>query len=169
MAYTVQDITKLISCSKKILDPPKRDMRVGDGFRRNDMTLVSDGVPGFFHVFMRQSEDFQENFSIGLRYDPKDGTGDITLIRCNGPHGAYNGNADPSHPHWDFHVHRASPEAIANGFRAEKYAEKTLEFASLEEALRYFLRETNVDPGDVETYFPGHSRQLDLDWQADVQ
>lgn len=169
MSYTEQEITKLIQCPKKVLDPPRREMKAVDGFRRNDLSLIAEGVPGYFYVFMRQTEDFSENFSIGLRYDPKDGSGDITLLRCNGPHGPYNNSADPNHPHWDFHVHRASQGAIEAGFRAEKHAEKALEFGSFEEALPYFLKEVNVEEQDVETHFPGTGKQLDLGLSLDLQ
>ena len=59
-----------------------------------------------FRAFMRRSEDLPENFSIGLVFLPQDGTGEVTLLRCNGPHGAFNDSFDPAHPHSDFHVHR---------------------------------------------------------------
>jgi hypothetical protein len=169
MSYTEQEITRLIKCPKTVLDAPRREMKAVDGFRRNDLSLIAVGVPGYFYVFTRQTEDFPENFSIGLRYDPKNGNGDIILLRCNGPHGPYNNGADPNHPHWDFHVHRASQEAIESGFRAEKHAEKALEFASFEEALPYFLKEINVEEQDVETYFPGSGKQLDLGFSLDIQ
>ena len=52
----------------------------------------------------------------------RDGTGEVLLLRCNGPHGGYNDSFDPDHPHWDFHVHRASAEMIEAGFRPEKAA-----------------------------------------------
>ena len=48
---------------------------------------------------MRRSEDLPENFSVGLVFLPGDGTGEVTLLRCNGPHGAYNDSFDPAHPH----------------------------------------------------------------------
>jgi hypothetical protein len=169
MRYVEEEIMKLIFCPKTVLDAPKREMKVVDGFRRNDMTLLSDGVSGQFYVFMRQTEDFPENFSVGLRYDPRDGSGDIILIRCNGPHGPYNESADQTHPHWDFHVHRATQAAIEAGLRAEKHAERTAEFASYEEALQYFLKEINVKKEDVERHFPESSGQLDFGWQSDIQ
>ena len=115
MSYTEQEITNLIRCPKKVLEAPRREMKAVDGFRRNDLSLIAEGVPGYFYVFMRQTEDFPENFSIGLRYDTKDGSGEIILLRCNGPHGPYNNSADPNHPHWDFHVHRASQKQSKRG------------------------------------------------------
>ncbi len=93
---------------------------------------------------MRRSEDLPENFSIGLVFLPMDGSGELMLLRCNGPHGEYNDNFDPAHPHWDFHVHRGSAEMIDAGLRPEKAATKSKDFASYEEALQYFLRETNI-------------------------
>jgi hypothetical protein len=37
-----------------------------------------------FRAFLRRSEDLPENFSIGLVFLPKDGTGEVPLLRCNG-------------------------------------------------------------------------------------
>jgi hypothetical protein len=97
---------------------------------RNDCKLVANGIEGEFSVFMRRSEDFPENFSIGLVYAPKDGSGEITLLRCNGQHGVFNGNFAPNHPHWGYHIHQASEAAIASGLKSEKHAERTEAYAS---------------------------------------
>jgi hypothetical protein len=152
--YSDEDIKRLIGCAKTILDAPKKEMKLVGADWRNEMKLVADGVPGEFRVFMRRNEDFPENFSIGLIYRPNDSRGDLTLIRCNGPHGPYNGVFDAGHPHWDFHVHKASEAAIGAGVRPEKNAEKTGEYASFEEAVHYFLSFVNVDKAETEKYFP---------------
>lgn len=123
------------------------------------MKLASDGVPGEFLVFLRQNDDFPENFSIGLTYRPNDGTGDVTLLRCNGPHGEYNGKLDPNHPHWGFHVHKATVEAMDAGLRAEKNAEKVDDYASFKEAIQYFLNAVNLKRSEAEKRFPGASGQ----------
>jgi len=117
---------------------------------------ASKDVAGEFAVFMRQSEDFPENFSIGLTYQPKDGRQEITLIRCNGKHGIFNSatNFNPSHSHWDFHIHRADAAPLDSGLKAERRATKTTEYASYEEALPFFLKLINLDEGDVRNYFP---------------
>ena len=52
------------------------------------------------------------------------GTAEVVLLRCNGPHGEYNDSFDPEHPHWDFHVHRASAEMIEAGQRTRKAGER---------------------------------------------
>ena len=93
MAYNQNEIDALISCPKSLTEPPKRDLRLVGADWRNDMTLQSEGCKGEFAVFFRRSDDFPENFSIGLKYDPKDGSGEITLLRCNGQHGVLTGRS----------------------------------------------------------------------------
>ena len=100
MAYTQNEIDELISCNKKVAEAPKQKLRLVGAYWRNDMKLVSDGKPGVFAVFFRKSEEFKENFSIGISYDRKDGSGEIVLLRCNGQHGVFGGSFDPQHPHW---------------------------------------------------------------------
>lgn len=101
---------------------------------------------------MRTHSVFDENFSIGLVYVPKDGSGEMVLLRCNGPHGEYNASFDPQHPHTEYHVHRASEEAIRAGLRPEKRAQRTNAFASYREAVAFFLNEIHVTEAAV--HFP---------------
>lgn len=154
-AYSQKDIDDLIACPKSVSDPPKKDMRLVDADWRNDAKLVAtNNTVGEFHVFMRKNADFPENFSIGLIYQPNDGSGEVVLLRCNGPHGIYNGwSGGAIHPHWEYHVHTASEKALEAGERAEKYAEKTTAYASFEEALPYFAKTVNLSEKDAHKYF----------------
>ena len=70
-SYSEEEIGELISCPKVITDPPKREMRLERGSRRNNMRLRSQSDDREFSVFMRINEAFQENFSIGLEYSPR--------------------------------------------------------------------------------------------------
>ena len=149
--YTQREIDDLISCPKVISDAPKREMKLDRGHSRNDMRLKSTDDALEFRVFMRRSEDLPESFSIGLVFLANDGSGELVLLRCNGPHGGYNDTFDPGHPHWGFHVHRASAAMIEAGMRPEKAATDSDDFASYEEALQYFLRAANIT--DARTYF----------------
>jgi hypothetical protein len=149
--YTQQEIDDLIACAKVVSEAPKRDMKLDRGHFHNDMRLKSTDDKLEFRAFMRRSEDLPENFSIGLAFLAKDGSGEVILLRCNGPHGEYNDSFDPGHPHYDYHVHRASAEMIEAGLRPEKAATISRDFASYEEALQYFMRATNVK--DARTYF----------------
>jgi hypothetical protein len=98
--YTQQEIDDLIACPKVVSEPPKRDMKLDRGHHRNDMRLKSTDGKLEFRVFMRRSEDLPENFSVGLAFLAKDGSGEVVLLRCNGPHGGYNDSFDEDHPHW---------------------------------------------------------------------
>jgi hypothetical protein len=149
--YTQQEIDDLIACPKVVSEPPKREMKLDRGHFRNDMRLKSTDDKLEFRVFMRRSEDLPENFSVGLAFLAKDGSGEVVLFRCNGPHGGYNDSFSPDHPHWDYHVHRASAEMIEAGLRPERAAAINRDFASYEEAVQYFLRATNIT--DARTHF----------------
>jgi hypothetical protein len=149
----------LISCPKQVSEPPKREMTLfGADWRNGAKLIASDGTDGVFSIFMRKNEDFREDFSIGLMYCPQDDPETITLLRCNGRHGDFNANIDPDHPHFNFHIHRASEEAIDAGGKPEKFASKTTEFASYEEALQYFVKAINLNSKDVEKHFPSSAQ-----------
>ncbi|QNI31496.1 hypothetical protein H7849_20835 [Alloacidobacterium dinghuense] len=128
-AYAQDEIDDLISRRKTFSEAPRRELKIEGAHARNDAKLVAENVSGEFRMFMRRSEDFPENFSIGLVYQPTDGSGEITLLRCNGKHGEYRGTFDPDHPHYDFHIHKADAAIMATGCRPEKNAAKTLEYA----------------------------------------
>lgn len=158
----MSDLTKdridyLIHCPKTITDPPRKEMLLSNGHWRNGMKLQCMDGQHDFSVFMRKNEDFEENFSIGLIYLPREVRGDICLFRCNGPHG----------PHVNFehhdrsHIHAAEEGALDVGLKAERSAYITVEYASFWDCLGYFVRECNII--DAEKYFPTvHQRSLFL-------
>lgn len=154
--YSDDQIEKLISCPKEISVPPAKNLRLNGADWRNEAKMVAtDGTKGTFSMFMRKNEDFPENFSIGLTYRPDDGTSEITLLRCNGKHGVFNGSgSDPNHPHFDFHIHKASEQAISAGRTAEKFADRTTEFASYEQALQHYVKVVKLNSRDASKYFP---------------
>lgn len=136
-------LDELIGCPKRIVDPPKKTMISLSGSLRNGMK-VSCEQGRHFTVFMRISEAFAEDFSIGLQYEPP-GEGSIILLRCNGPHGEFvNRATEPLPPHFGYHIHRAKKENIDEGRRAEAGAEFTTEYATFEGALKVFLRLANI-------------------------
>jgi len=155
-SYSDQEIELLIACPKRMLNPPQKCMKRDGAHSRLDFDLTATGdIPGEFRVFFRKHADFQENFSLGLVYRPMDGRAEIILLRCNGAHGPYNGTIGaPDHPHWDFHIHKATEESITNNRRAEKEAVATTAYASFEQAQFYFLTTIQLMREDRETYFP---------------
>lgn len=149
LLFSDQEIEKLIACAKRIIEPPKKEMQLVSGHWRNDMKLQSDDGEYDFSVFMRKNEDFEENFSIGLIYKPRDIRGEIPLLRCNGPHGPH-----VMFDHHDrFHIHKADQENLASGIRAERTAYITKRYASFQDALGYFIKKCNII--DPEKYFVG--------------
>ncbi len=126
---------------------------------------------GTFSLFVRVNVDFPENFSVGLLYSPNDGRPEIPLLRCNGKHGEFNAGKNRSrsnHPHWNYHIHRASETTLAAGESAEKYASVTDKFASLDDAVWYFLKEINLDSKDLSAHFSSEGeRELEFDAKPD--
>lgn len=150
--YTQAELDELIGCPKVVTDPPRKEMRLDRGSRRNSMRLASQDGKWRFSVFMRVNEAFQENFSIGLEHTPTDEPGSLCLLRYNGPHGEFQGSPTPPHAHFLHHVHRASAENLAAGLRSEAGAEATGNYASYQQALRHFLQSANVT--NAKDFFP---------------
>jgi len=151
MIYMDDELTRLIGCEKRITQTPKREMRTEGQMQRNEMELESLEGKHAFRVFMRQSLQFAENFSIGMDYLPKDEPGSFCLLRCNGRHGGHK--VHPHHLHC--HIHHSRAEDINAGLRVERHIEPTTEYAAFRDALRYFLLRVNVQTPDLAQYFPG--------------
>jgi hypothetical protein len=147
------EIQRLIRVPKRISEPPSRNWRLDLAQKRKDFRLVSEDGQDSFRAFARQSLVFPENFSIGLEYEPTDGSDSVILLRCNGPHGDYNRAINPDHPHFHSHIHVATEAAMSAGERAEREATRTSEFVTSKEAVRYFLHAVNVDNDDQAQYF----------------
>lgn len=154
--YTEEDITALIQCPKCVVQPPKREMKSNRGSLRNEMELKAAKGLDRFSVFMRVSEHFREDFSIGLKYHSPDGQS-FNLIRCNGPHGEHLDIRREPGAHFSYHIHKISAEDINDGNFAERHGATTDGYASYEEALVYFLKTVGVI--DAEKYFPAHASQ----------
>lgn len=138
------EIDRLIKVPKVITSPPKKDMQLILGHYRNDMKLQSKDKELDFSVFMRKHKDFQENFSIGLRYHPKTEPDSKVLIRCNGPHGLH----EIFEHHVQCHIHKADEKSIEEGRKEDWKAFKTESFAVFDDALIFFLRECNIVNAD---------------------
>jgi hypothetical protein len=62
------DMARLIGCSKAVAKRPRVAFLVQGRHRRNDFELTAVDTPDRFAVFMRQSMEFPEIFSIELDY-----------------------------------------------------------------------------------------------------
>jgi hypothetical protein len=129
---TDDQIAELIKCQKEIVDPPPKNLKEEKGSKRVAFTMSSTDGKYSFSGFILQNSRFPENFSVGLVYLPREEKGTITLLRCNGPHGLQQ---ILSH-HVVFHIHKATEENISKGLKAEKFAEETKEYATLDDAIQ---------------------------------
>ena len=139
-------------------------MAIEGRHRRNDFDLISTDGTHSFLVFLRQSTEFPENFSIGLDYTSSPDGNRICLLRCNGPHGeALRLPRTPEH-HFRCHIHLATEEAMISGQRAESFAVISEEFSTFEEAFVYFAGRCNIMEAERLFSFvkPEQDRQLGL-------
>ena len=161
MFYTDEFISELLSCSKRVSSAPK-DSGVGRGSSKIKFTLESINTNHTFSGFISRNLTFQENFSIGLVYQQKDEKGTIVLIRVNGPHGP---NENMPH-HEGPHIHLATADRINAGLKPEGHIETKVPYATIEEAVQYFVKRINIIPIDRHKYFPPPNNQIDFNFEA---
>ena len=149
-----QQIDGLIKIPKTIkVKTPVKGYKDEDGHKRCDLELEASSDNGAkFTVFIRQNNEFIENYSIGLRFQTNDRLlGTITLIRYNGPHGEYS---LPQDGHFASpHIHRITARDIASGTAQpqESQREITKRYSTFGEALAVFFGDIGVT--DYEKYF----------------
>ena len=155
MTFTPLRIDELIGCGKYITDAPTRDFREEYRHRRKDFRLQAVNDPNLlFGVFMRQSLEFSEDFSLGLVYLSEDGKR-MTMVRYNGQHDQSNDPYDLAKSHFQYHIHRATPENLNNGRYNKHPATVTRLYASFTEATREFLTAIGLRASDITKHFPG--------------
>ena len=152
---TDEQIRELVSCSKTIIKKePARGYREDDRHLRCDIELASAHDSGTtFTVFIRQSMEFIENFSIGLRYSSNEPTlGLVTLVRYNGPHGEISRDTDGHYA--KSHIHRITASELESGRvqPQERHREITERYSTFEQGLAVFFDDTHVM--NFRDYFP---------------
>lgn len=161
MLFTDDLIVELISCSKFISEAPKYVNAVRGSEKIRFAMLSTDGEHNF-SGFISKNQTFQENFSVGLVYNPKDEKDKIVLIRVNGPHGP-NENAPPHHN--GAHVHISTAERINSGLKPEGKIETEVPYATIEDAVQYYVTRVNLDRKDCIKYFPRPDGQINLKFE----
>lgn len=150
-----REIEHLIRQPKRITSKdPAIGYRESHRQRRCDLRLESGaGETGHFLVFVRQSLEFIENFSIGLRYltgDPSIRT--VTLTRYNGPHGesSFSHDGHFAQPH----IHRITELEMNSGSShpQERHRQITDHYLTFEECQLAFFSDAGV--ANYRDYFP---------------
>lgn len=160
MTFTDELIEELVNCPKKVVVAPK-DSGVGRGSRKIKFLLESVDGQHSFSGFISKNLTFQENYSIGLVYNPKEEKGKIVLLRVNGPHGQ-NENA----PHHDGpHVHLSTAERINAGLKPEGVIETDVPYSTIEDAIQHYIKRINIIPADRQKHFPTPNNQIDINFE----
>jgi hypothetical protein len=131
--FTDELINQLITEEKIITEPPKKEPKLENQHFRNEFQLSSTDGKRQYTVFIRQHNQFRENFSIGLIYHSEEGN--INLFRCNGNHGEIVVDILNPNPHYGYHTHKITAELLENNVNEPKKVETTTEYASFEQAL----------------------------------
>lgn len=119
--------------------------KVHGAHERAELSLA--GINGeAFVIWSRRLLRYPDNWTVGLRWVDAEGRV-YRLLRANGPHPSLHRNVlegevfDPC-----YHVHRATERYQRAGLKIDTYAQPTEEFAGMEMALLWLLRETNITP-----------------------
>jgi hypothetical protein len=155
MIFTALIIDEIISCEKLITEGPTREFKEENRHRHKDMRLqdCQDSTQQF-SVFIRQSLEFDEDFSLGLVYLSMDGKR-MTMIRYNGQHDQSNDPYDQAKTHFQYHIHKATPENLNNGYYDKHPASTTGNYASFAEATHAFLEAIGLRAEDISANFSG--------------
>jgi len=141
--FTDEYLNFLISEEKIISVAPKKEFKMENQNFRNSFELISSDGKRKYSVFLRKHNEFQENFSIGLRFFPFDSPS-FQLVRFNGNHGEQLKDILNPNPHRDYHIHQMTNEDLDNGLDEPKNAFVTKEYASYEQAIIYFCKYCNI-------------------------
>jgi hypothetical protein len=142
-------IATLILCEKEFVDPLPKDYKEVNGHYKKNFTLQSIDGKYNFQGFIRYNVKFNENFSVGFIFNPKEEKGTIPLLRCNGP----SGQTKPIH-HIHCHIHYATADTINSDKKPESNVELTSEYATLDQAILYFFKRINLTQYHKNKYIP---------------
>jgi len=153
--YTDAFIAELIACPKKMVGTIK-DVSNRAAYTKKEFSMQSVDGKHEFTGFITWSQFFEENFSIGLKHEPKEIKGDTVLLRCNGKHGGTK--KQPHHAYC--HIHYATEARIEQGLKEEGLIEACDEYSTYETAIQFYIRKVNIVPADRQKHFPPPSEQI---------
>lgn len=145
-------LNALIHCKKEIIEHPKKAMKEINNSRRNDFTAISAKnvftKPQKFTIFIRQSCEFTEDFSIGLIWKPEGYSCGIILVRFNGAHGKNRSVEHQRIPH----IHKLTLLDIQNQKYDPHQIIETKNHVNINDSILKFMEYCNII--DWERDFP---------------
>lgn len=160
---TEELIKELITCTKVIKKADRKKMLPENRSLRNNVQLSSTDGKYEYVLFLRQSCEFIEDFSVGLKWTNPSKyfniNKSIILFRCQGPHDSKK--PEGADCHHDYHVHEITVNDIKER-RYEKPQNKEVckEFSSFESAIYYFCKKCGIN--NLEEH-------IDIDFSAGEQ
>lgn len=145
---TNEFIQELITCKKVVKKADRKNMIQENRSLRNNIQLTSADGKYEYVLFLRQSCEFLEDFSVGLKWvNPSryfNINKSIILFRCQGPHDSKQ--PEGTDCHHDYHTHEITVKDI-NERRYEKPQNKEVckEFSSFESAIYYFCKKCGIN------------------------
>lgn len=140
---TQEEISGLITAPKIITSSTRTKFKLVNRSRRINLEAMSEEKQFRFEIFIRQSEKFEEKFSIGLCYIPEKDE-NIVLARYNGSHGMHINKFTDGQILTTFHKHFATEEAFQKEIKPEHTA-RVANYAHFSEALLRFFIELNFN------------------------
>lgn len=155
----------VILCNKVATRADRKRLVFSNRHRKNTVYLSSESGKYEYKLFLRQSELFIEDFSVGLIWtNPAHLTGipkNIILLRCQGPH---DGKAPQSTDiHHDYHIHKITLRDLEEK-RYQKPSDRTVttEFFSFEQAIFYLMNRCHIKDMDKVIELPEEVMQTTL-------
>lgn len=142
-----QLLQEVITCPKRVVKADRKKMILENRHYKNKLDLLSTDDRYAFKMFMRQSDEFIEDFSVGLIWtNPQEHINvnkSIVMLRCQGPHDGKQ--AVGFDLHHDFHTHEISLSDIQDK-RFLKPSNRTINnnFRSFEQALMFFVEKCAI-------------------------
>ena len=140
-------VKELITCEKRVIKAQRKKMLLENRSNRNSFELESIDEKYQFRLFLRQSEEFVEDFSVGLIWTNSNRYTSIKkpiiLTRYQGPHDSKA--PFESDTHHSFHIHELTNEDIVcRRFQKPSYKCVTDEYVTFEEAVLLFCSNCNI-------------------------
>lgn len=159
-------LREVLYCNKVAVRADRKKLSFSNRHRRNNIYLVSEDGKYEYKFYLRQSEDFLEDFSVGLIWtNPAKyveiSKSSVILLRCQGPHDG----KEPlgSDIHHDYHIHTITlDDFIDKRYQKPSGRVSTSAFSSFEQAIFYLIAEYKVKDVDKIVELPEEVNQTSL-------
>ena len=162
-------INEVIKCSKKAIKAERWSMILKNRSYRNKISLESIDGKYTYRMFIRQSSEFLEDFSVGLIWTNPQNYSNINrliiMLRCQGPHDSQKPLSYDNHH--SYHMHKITVDDIEQKrYDKPSFYDEVNKFSSFDEALCYFIKICDILDVDKHIKLSEHNNeyeQLTLD------